>query len=159
MVGTNELKILAVAALPVFELRASIPLGLYYWGQEQLIKVFTLSVIGNFVPIIPLLLLLEPLSNKLRNFVLWKKFFEWFFEKTKKKAHLVEKYEALGLALFVAIPLPGSGIWTGTVAAILFKIKFRYAFIAIVCGMLLAGILVSLVSVGVLNLPMFIKKL
>ncbi len=158
MVGINELKVLGLAASPIFELRASIPLGFYLWGQDQIAKIFLLSIIGNFIPIIPLLIFLEPVSNKLRNFFLWKKFFDWFFEKTKKKASLVQKYEALGLALFVAIPLPGSGIWTGSVAALLFKIKFRYAFIAITIGMITAGVLVSLVCFGVINLPIFVKS-
>ncbi|MFC1594437.1 COG2426 family protein [Candidatus Omnitrophota bacterium] len=159
MVGINELKVLLLAAAPVFELRASIPLGFYYWGQEYIWKIILISIIGNFIPIIPLLLFLEPVSNKLRKFFLWKKFFDWFFERTKKKAGLVQKYEVIGLALFVAIPLPGSGIWTGSVAATLFKIRFRYAFVAITIGMLIACVLVSLVCVGVLNLPIFTKSM
>ena len=125
------------------------------WGEEYFTKIFLLSIVGNFIPIIPLLLFLEPVTNKLRSFFIWRRFFDWFFEKTKRKAAIIQKYEALGLALFVAIPIPGSGIWTGCIAAKLFKIKFRYAFIAITIGMIIAGILISLVCIGIINLPIF----
>ncbi|MFH1441581.1 MAG: small multi-drug export protein, partial [Candidatus Omnitrophota bacterium] len=64
----------------------------------------------------------------------------------------VQKYEALGLAIFVAIPLPITGAWSGVVAASLFKIKFRYAFIAILAGVLSAGLIVSsLCQLGIIS--------
>ncbi|MBM3252057.1 MAG: small multi-drug export protein [Candidatus Omnitrophica bacterium] len=159
MAITNELYVILVAAAPITELRGSIPLGLYLLGSENFWKVLLLSMIGNFLPIIPALLLLKPVSDKLRKFFLWKKFFDWFFEQTRKKADLVEKYESLGLMLFVAVPLPGTGIWAGAVAATLFKIRFRYAVVAITAGMLIAGVIVSLVCLGVINAPIFINNL
>ncbi|MBM3248011.1 MAG: small multi-drug export protein [Candidatus Omnitrophica bacterium] len=159
MAITNEAYVILVAAAPVVELRAAIPFGIYLFGKEEIIKVFLLSIFGNFLPIIPILLLLSPVSEKLRKFFIWRRFFDWFFERTRKKASLIQKYEALGLALFVAIPLPATGIWTGAVAAILFKIKFRFAVFAITAGMILAGIIVSLVCLGVINAPIFISNL
>ena len=65
---------------------------------------------------------------------------------TKKKADLIQKYETLGLMLFVAVPLPGTGAWTGCIAASLFKIRFRYALPAIVGGVIIAGIVVMLLT-------------
>lgn len=159
MAITNEAYIILIAAAPVVELRAAIPLGIYLLGKEEIIKVFLLSIFGNFLPIIPVLLLLSPVSEKLRKFFIWRKFFDWFFERTRKKASLIQKYEALGLALFVAIPLPATGIWTGAVAATLFKIKFRFAVPAITAGMLIAGVIVSLVCLGIINVPIFINNL
>jgi len=133
-----------VAALPVAELRVSIPLAC---GMgHSLTRALLVSYAGNIFPIIPLLLLLEPVSNKLRRFPAWKRFFDWLFEKTKQKADLIQKYEALGLMLFVAVPLPGTGAWTGSIAASLFKIKFRYAFPAIVGGVIIAGVIVALLT-------------
>ncbi|HOX54220.1 MAG TPA: small multi-drug export protein [Candidatus Omnitrophota bacterium] len=159
MAITNEAYIILTAAAPVVELRGSIPLGLYLLGMENFLKVFLLSVFGNFLPIIPVLLLLSPVSEKLRRFFIWRRFFDWFFEHTRKKADLIEKYEALGLMLFVAVPLPGTGIWAGAVAATLFKIRFRYAVLAITLGMFIAGVLVSLVCFGAVNVPIFIKQI
>ncbi len=142
----EEITVLIVAALPVSELRGAIPLGMAM--GLPLIKVITLSIIGNLLPVIPLLCFLEPVSEKLRHFKLWSSFFEWLFKRTQRKAEIVQRYEALGLALFVAIPLPITGAWTGCVAATLFKVKFRYAFLAIVAGVLIASIIVTSLSLA-----------
>jgi len=143
----KELITIAVAVLPVSELRGAMPLAVAM--GMSLKKAFILSVIGNMLPIIPILIFLEPVSAKLRRFKILAKFFDWFFTRTRKKAGVVEKFEALGLILFVAIPLPVTGAWTGCVAASLFKIRFRYAFFAISLGVLIAGIIVAtLISVG-----------
>ena len=139
----NELIVFLLGLLPISEVRGAIPAGLAF--GMPLKKVILLSVIGNLLPVIPMLFLFEPVSNRLRNFKPCKKFFDWFFERTKKKAGLIQKYEALGLAIFVGIPLPMTGAWTGCVAASLFKIKFRYAFIAIVVGVFMAAAIVTAV--------------
>ena len=105
-----------------------------------------------FFPVAPALFLLEPVSHKLRRFKIWSRFFDWLFERTKKKSDSIQKYEALGLAIFVAIPLPMTGAWSGVVAASLFKIKFRYAFIAIVAGVIGAGLIVSILcTLGIMG--------
>jgi uncharacterized membrane protein len=137
----KEYVVMLVGGLPISELRGAIPLGLSF--GMPLSKVFCLSVIGNIIPVAPALFLLEPVSNKLRRFKLWSHFFDWLFERTKNKADAIQKYEALGLAIFVAIPLPMTGAWSGVVAASLFKIKFRYAFMAILGGVIAAGIIVA----------------
>jgi uncharacterized membrane protein len=138
---SKEIMVMIIAALPVLELRWAIPQALFW--KMPLLKGFSLAVIGNIVPVVPALFLLEPVSNKLRKFKLWARFFDWFSERTKKNAELVQKYEALGLALFVAVPIPGTGAWAGCLAASMFKIKFRYALLAICAGVLGAGIIVS----------------
>jgi len=137
----KEYLVMVVGALPISELRGAIPLALSL--GMPLKQAFWLSVIGNSIPVIPALFLLEPVSNRLRRFRVWSHFFEWLFERTKKKADIIQKYEALGLAIFVAIPLPMTGAWTGAIAASLFKVKFRYAFFAILTGVIIAGIIVS----------------
>ena len=149
----KEYVVVIVGALPISELRGAIPLALS-WGMP-LTKAFTLSVIGNCLPIVPGLFLLEPVSNRLRKFKLWAKFFDWLFERTKKKADTIQKFEALGLILFVAIPLPMTGAWSGLIAATLFKIRFRYALISITAGILIAGAIVSgLCTLGIMGLKM-----
>lgn len=137
----KEYVVMIVGALPISELRGAIPLGLSY--GMPILKVFTLSVIANILPVAPALFLLEPVSNKLRKFKIFRRFFNWLFERTKKKADTIQKYEALGLAIFVAIPLPMTGAYSGVIAASLFKIKFRYAFVAILAGVIAAGLIVS----------------
>ena len=146
----KEYIVMLVGALPISELRGAIPLTLSF--GMPLGKAFWLSVLGNSIPVAPALFLLEPVSNRLRRFKIWSRFFDWLFERTKKKADTVQKYEALGLAIFVAIPLPMTGAWSGVVAASLFKIRFRYAFIAILAGVIGAGLIVSaLCGVGMIS--------
>lgn len=137
----KEYMVMIAGALPISELRGAIPLALSL--GMPMAKAFWLSILGNIIPVAPALFLLEPVSNKLRKFKIWSRFFDWLFERTKKKADTIQKYEALGLAIFVAVPLPMTGAWSGVVAASLFKIRFRYAFIAIALGVIGAGLIVS----------------
>ena len=137
----KELSVIVVSTLPIFELRGAIPLG-YYFTMPPL-KIFLLAVLGNLIPVIPLYFLLQPISIRLSHLSLFKAFFNWLFNLTKKRAEIVQRYEALGLMLFVAIPLPVTGAWTGTIAASLFRIKFKYAFLAVFFGVIIAGIIVT----------------
>ncbi|MCX5701530.1 MAG: small multi-drug export protein [Candidatus Omnitrophica bacterium] len=146
----KEYIVVIMGALPISELRGALPLALYY--GMPLGKAFWLSVLGNVSFIVPALFLFEPVSNRLRKLKLWSRFFDWLFERTKKNSDAIQKYEALGLALFVAIPLPMTGAWSGIVAASLFKIRFRYAFIAIVSGVICAGLIVlALCTLGIMS--------
>jgi uncharacterized membrane protein len=146
----KEISVILMASLPVFELRGAIPLGFYL--NIPCLKTFILAISGNMLPVIPLLVFLKPVSEKLRRIPLCKRFFDWLFERTKQRTQIVQRYEALGLALFVSIPLPITGAWTGAVAASLFKIRFRYALLAIFSGVLMAGVIVSILcSLGKLT--------
>ena len=146
----KEYIVVIMGALPISELRGALPLALYY--GMPLGKAFWLSVLGNVSFIVPALFLFEPVSNRLRKFKFCSRFFDWLFERTKKNSDAIQKYEALGLALFVAIPLPMTGAWSGVVAASLFKMRFRYAFIAIVSGVICAGLIVlALCTLGIMS--------
>ena len=140
----KEIAVVVLSALPISELRGGIPLGIALGFSPA--KAYILAVIGNFIPVIPLLCFLQPLVEKLRHIGFIHRFFEWFFERTRKKATLIERFEALGLILFVAIPLPITGAWTGCAAATLFKIRFRYALMAVTAGIIIAGFIVLGVS-------------
>ena len=140
-----------IAMLPISELRGAIPYALSCGMSWQ--QAYVWSVVGNFIPVIPLLLFLEPVSELLsRRYPRWRRFFNWLFVRTRRRGRLVERYEALGLVLFVGIPLPVTGAWTGTVAAFLFGVRFKYALPAIILGILLAGTVVTLASLGVITL-------
>lgn len=142
--------VMIVGALPIAELRGAIPLALSF--GMPLAKAFWLSVLGNCIIVAPALFLFEPVTNVLRKFKIWAKFFDWVFERTKKNSDSIQKYEALGLAIFVAIPLPMTGAWSGVIAASLFKIRFRYAFLAIIAGVFCAGLIVAaLCALGILS--------
>lgn len=137
----KEYVVMLVAALPISELRGAIPLALSF--DISIHKAFWLAVLGNSIFVAPALFLFEPLSARLRRFKIWAHFFDWVFERTKRNADAIQKYEALGLLIFVALPLPMTGAFSGVIAASLFKIRFRYAFIAILSGVICAGLIVS----------------
>lgn len=140
---------LLLAMLPIFELRGAIPVGSKILGLP-LAEAVALSVVGNMLPIIPILLLLGPASAWLSRWDLFDSFFQWLFSRTRSKSDLIRKYELVGLMLFVAVPLPMTGAWTGAVAAFLFGIGFWPALGAIFLGVLIAGaIITTLVLLGV----------
>jgi uncharacterized membrane protein len=146
----KELIVIVMAVLPISELRGAIPLALYYGMSFS--KAFWLSILGNTIFIIPALILFEPITTHLRKFRLWSRFFDWLFERTRRNADRIQRYEALGLAIFVAIPLPMTGAWSGVLAASLFKIRFRYAAGAIISGVLCAGLIVlALCALGIFS--------
>ena len=143
--------VVLVAMLPVFELRGAIPAG-YAMGMSNPLLIYALAVVGNFVPVLPILLLIGPAERRLRRFQVMDRFFTWLFRRTVSRSDVIKRYESLGLILFVAIPLPMTGAWTGSLAAYLFKLPLRMAIPCIILGILIAGVVVSLVSQGVIQL-------
>jgi uncharacterized membrane protein len=140
---------LLAAALPVSEVRGAIPLAIGVYGYDPW-QAYILSVLGNLIPVIPLLLFLGPVSDWLRRFAIWDRFFTWLFSRTRRK--YIREHESFGLtalAVFVAIPLPMTGAWTGCAIAFLVGFRFWPAFAAITAGILLAGMVVTATVVGV----------
>ena len=146
----QELFLLLVAASPVVELRGAIPLGLLVYGLP-LWQVFLLAIVGNMIPVL-LLPVLGVLARELSlRFIFLERFFTWLFDKTRKRhAKMFELFRDFALVLFVAIPLPFTGAWTAMVAAFVFGIPFRLAFPLILFGVIIAGVIVSVLTLGVL---------
>jgi uncharacterized membrane protein len=136
------LKVIGTGALPIAELRGAIPLaiGTYHFSWYY---AYIFSVIGNLLPIPFILLFLNsaiPLLNRVK-FI--NRLTQWYFDRTKRRSKSIERYGWFGLALFVAIPLPVTGAWTGAILAVLLGLKFKYAFSSIVLGVLIAGVIVT----------------
>ena len=140
-----------VSMLPIVELRGAIPLGIVGF-KMNLWRAFFIAIFFHVLIIAPLLWFLNPIRNFLSQIRFLKKFFNKLDARTMKKGKDVMKYGAIGLALFVAIPLPGTGAWSGSLLALLFDIDFKWAFPAILLGVLVAGIIVTLVTAGVVNI-------
>jgi uncharacterized membrane protein len=147
--GLEILWVILTAMTPISELRGAIPLALFELGMSP-VQAYIYSVIGNMLPVTPLLLFLEPVSNWLRRYRSFDRFFDWLFARTRRYNDRMEKYGALGLASFVAIPLPMTGAWTGCAVAFVFGIRFKYAFPTILAGVLVAGVIVTLWYMGLL---------
>lgn len=145
-----ELQIFLLAMTPVGELRVAIPLGLGLY-QMAWPQVLLISVLGNLLPVVVLLLWLGPFSQWLmKHSRIFRRFFNWLFERTRKRHRLeIERYGWWGLMVFVAIPLPMTGGWSGTLVAFLTGMPFWRAFSAIALGVVMAGLVVTaVVSAG-----------
>ena len=139
-----ELQVVIIAASPILELRGAIPYGVWVLKLHPL-KVFLLSLLGNLGIIIPLLYVLDLVMVRFEKLEVGKK----MIERAKKKGKLIERFELLGLFLFVAIPLPGTGAWTGVLAALVFGIRKHLSIPAISFGVIAAGVIMTLiVSLG-----------
>jgi uncharacterized membrane protein len=147
----KEVVIFVLAMLPILELRGAIPWAFRYAPHVPLVTMYLAAVLGNFAPVIPILLFLGPVSEFLRKVPVFDRFFTWLFARTRRRGKLIERYEAIGLTLFVAIPLPVTGAWTGALAAFIFGIRLRYAVPCILLGILIAGVVVTLASQGVIS--------
>lgn len=139
--------------LPVAELRVGLPmaLGLY---NLSLAQALFFSILGNIIPVFFILWFSEDVVNFLRGknkFV--NKFFDWLFERTRNRFNeKYKKYGALALILFVAIPLPITGAWTGSLASWLFGIERKKSLLFIFIGILISALIVSLASLGILKI-------
>jgi len=142
-VGKN-LCVFFCSMLPVIELRGSIPLG-WALGLNPFFNYF-ISVLGNMVPVPFILLFMHALLNWMKKFKRLGKFARWLEVKAEKNKEKVMKRTFWGLFIFVAIPLPGTGAWTGSLIASCFHLSFKKSMLAVFCGVLTAGLVMSLLS-------------
>ena len=136
-----------VAMVPVLELRGAIPIGiahdLTFW------EAFSAGVIGNCIPVPFIILFVRKVFAFLRRHSShFERILSYCEKRADDKAGLIHKYKLLGLMILVAIPLPGTGAWTGALVAATLDIRLSRAFPAIVLGVILAGIIVSLITYG-----------
>ena len=136
-----------VAMVPVLELRAALPFGVGL-GLEPWMALVA-SILGNMVPVPFIILFIRYILEWMKRFEKFRRIAERLEAKAKKHEDKIVKYEALGLFILVAIPLPGTGAWTGSLVAALFDIRLRTAVPVIFCGVAAAGIVVFLITYGV----------
>lgn len=140
-----------LAMTPVLELRAAVPAGLAM-GLDPA-AVFITAVLGNMLPVPFIILFIRRILNWMRG---REGFLSRVAEKLESKAFkgakLFYKYELFGLFLLVAIPLPGTGAWTGALVAALLNVRMRNAFLVILAGVCAAGLLVSAAALGAIRL-------
>ena len=152
-----ELAVFFISMIPVAELRASIPLGLTFYKLDVLTTIFY-AILGNIIPMFFILYLIDPVSKFLmKHFKIFDKWFTWLFQRTRIKFEgKYARYGAIALIIFVAIPLPITGSWTGSLAAFLFQIPRHKAAILIIIGVLIAGLIVTLITQTALSTFLFL---
>ena len=136
-----------VSMIPIIELRGALPIGVGM-GLSPLVSA-AISVIGNLLPVPFLLWLVPKIFNWLRDKKYTKKIIAWFEKKAEKNHKTIDKYGWLGLYILVAIPLPGTGAWTGALVSSCFKMKFWPSVLAIVAGVITAGAIILGITYGV----------
>ena len=135
--------------IPIIELRGAIPMGAAFslpWWQTYLI-----SVVGNMIPVPFILLFIKKIIRWMSNSKV--KFFNktagFLMRKVEKNRERIEKYSFFGVCLFVAIPLPATGAWTGSLVAAMIDMKFWKAVLSAFIGVLAAGVVMTLISYGI----------
>ena len=142
----NILWVFFISMIPVVELRGAIPVGAAL-GLDWPLS-FVLSVMGNMVPVPFILIFMKRVIKSMKSTKRLKGIAERIEDHAIKKSKLVGNIEALGLIVFIAIPLPGTGAWTGAMIASLLNMRLRYAVICILIGVLLAGLIVTGITYG-----------
>lgn len=153
------LLLIFLTLLPFLELRASIPYGIIVLGMDWF-PVFLICVITNILlgPII--YIFLDKFVHLFMRIKIIEKYYRKIVEKTQRRIHkAVERWGEFGVALFIGVPLPGSGSYSGALGSYLIGLGFRKFFIANIIGVLIAGTIVTLISLAGYAAPLFIKSL
>jgi len=150
LLARPEILTFFLSMLPISELRGGLPFALSQ-GFSPL-KAYLISVAGNILPVFPLLLLLRRLFIFFGRYKITEKTLNWTLARARKREDLVKRYGFGGLILLVAIPLPVTGAWTGTLVSFLLSMKIRHSFLAICIGVGIAGIIVLGLSLGGIGL-------
>jgi len=150
---SKELATFLIAIIPVGELRAAIPIAIGSFKMSAF-SAYLWAVLGNIFPLIFVLWWLDPFSRFLsKHFRIFDKSFKWLFARTRQRhSASFAKWGALALVIFVAIPLPLTGGWSGAVAAFVFGIPYKKALGLVCLGVMIAGLIVTLTSLGIFSL-------
>ena len=146
----NEIYVLLMSMLPISELRGAIPLGIALDLPWQ--KAAMIGIIGNLIIVPIVLATVEWLFHHMRKLEIFRKHIENYESRAANKIAHYREYRLLGLFLLIAIPLPGTGAYTGCVAARMMNIRFRNAWAVISAGVITAGIIVTFAARGVIHL-------
>lgn len=145
----NEITVFLISLLPVLELRGGLIAARIM--EMDLIKAFIFCFVGNILPIPFILLFIRKIFDWLRHSKHLGKVIVKMEKKAEKHRPTIEKYGVWGLLLLVAIPLPGTGGWTGALVAAIMDIRIKHAFPIIAIGVFIAGLIVAGVSFGILG--------
>jgi len=148
------IKVFLLSAVPIIEQRGSIPLGIWVYNINPIL-VFIIAFLGSLLPVPFILFFFSHIFEWLGKTKLLKWFYDFIDKKVQKSKNKIEKYEKWGLILFVAIPLPTTGLWTGSAVAAFLKMDKLKSFKYIFSGGLISATVITLICIF---LPEFAKK-
>ena len=140
----DDLLVIGVSAVPLLELKFAIPLALSL-GLDPL-SALILGIIGGMIPVPLVLTYARPILRYFRKTKLFGRPADWLYRRSMRKSETVKKYSLIGLFILVAVPLPGTGVWTGSLVAAFLDLDFKRSFITILLGNIVAGVIILLVS-------------
>lgn len=141
----KEAIVFIISMIPILELRGALLVAGPLLGVP-VARAIPLCIIGNIIPVPFILLLITPVFNWMKGTKLFKPMVTKLESKAMSKSDQIEKYEFWGLVLFVGIPLPGTGAWTGSLIAALLGVKFKKAFPAVILGIFMATVIMWFIS-------------
>ena len=143
----KELLVFVISLMPILELRGGLLAGALL-GLDP-IPSYIISIIGNILPIPFILLLINKILEWMRKSKHFSGIANWLDKKVEKNKGQIEKYGYLGIVIFVGIPLPGTGAWTGSLIASVLEMDRKKTFIAVLLGVIIASIIMMILSFGV----------
>lgn len=149
---SGELICFIISLFPILELRGGLLAASPAFLDVPITTALPLCIIGNLIPIPFVLLLIERIIAAMEKFKGTKKFALWLKNKADKNKAQIEKYGFWGLVIFIGIPLPGTGAWTGSLVAALLHMSFKKSLLACILGVLMASVIMCIVSYGILGI-------
>lgn len=148
---SKEAVIFIISMVPILELRGGLLAASPALLNVPIMQAIPICIIGNILPIPFILLLIRKILDWMKLVKVFRPIALWLENKAMSKKDQIEKYGFGGLVLFVGIPLPGTGAWTGSLIAALLRVRFKTAFAAILIGIVIATVIMSILSYGVLG--------
>ena len=146
---SKEVIVFIISLMPILELRGGLLAATLL--DVEFVRAAVICIIGNILPIPIVLLFLRFVLDLFEKWSVTKKIVTWLEKKVEEKREQIDKYGYLGLIIFVGIPLPGTGAWTGSLIAIMLGMNRKKSFVCILLGILLAAIIMSILSYGILG--------
>lgn len=146
---SKDIIIFVISLMPILELRGGLLAATLL--EVEFVRAAIICIIGNILPIPIVLLFLKFVLDILSKWSVTKKIVNWLEKKVDEKREQIDKYGYLGLILFVGIPLPGTGAWTGALLAVMLGLNRKKSFLCIVLGVLMAAVIMSVLSYGILG--------
>lgn len=146
---SKDIIIFVISLMPILELRGGLLAATLL--EVEFVRAAIICIIGNILPIPIVLLFLKFVLDILSKWSVTKKIVNWLEKKVDEKREQIDKYGYLGLILFVGIPLPGTGAWTGALLAVMLGLNRKKSFLCIVLGVLMASVIMSVLSYGILG--------
>lgn len=149
--AAKELIIFIISMIPILELRGGLLAAGPAFLNVDMWRAIPICIIGNLIPVPFILLFITKIFDWLKKTKLFRPMVEKLENRAMGKKDQIEKYEFWGLLLFVGIPLPGTGAWTGSLIASMLGIKFKKAFPAVILGVFLAAFIMTILSYTILG--------